>query len=86
LITDQNVDRMRIVIPIRKSSDMDHGNLARLLQANFDSTLDARYAIAKGMLWSTYIHSLSELTEKEFLSGLGQAVNIVTSYGRTNPS
>ncbi len=31
------------------------------MQANFDTALDARYAIAKGALWSTFIHPLSDL-------------------------
>jgi len=39
------------------------------MQANFDSALDARYAIAKGKLWSAFIHPLSELNEEQFFSG-----------------
>lgn len=59
--------------------------LLRLLQANFDSALDARYAVARGILWAVYIHPLSALTDREFLPGLGQTVNIVRTYGRVGP-
>lgn len=86
VITDEAADRMRIVIPIRTAAEVEAEELFRILQANFDSALDARYAIARGVLWSTYIHPLSALTEKEFLSGLGQAVNIVTTYGESYSS
>ena len=55
--------------------------LLRLMQANFDSALDARYAIAQGALWSTFIHPLSSINDEDFVSGLGQTVNLVLTYG-----
>ena len=86
IITDPNADRMRIIIPIRKADGLDASEMQRILQANFDTALDARYAIAKGVLWSTFIHPLSSLSDKDFLSGLSQAINIVISYGETYSS
>jgi hypothetical protein len=86
IITDSNADRMRIMVPITKAEELDAGELQRVLQANFDTALDARYAIAKGILWSTFIHPLSSLSDKGFLSGLGQTVNIVMTYGETYSS
>ena len=58
----------------------------RLMQANFDSALDARYAIAQDTLWGVFIHSLSELSDDEFLTALGETVNIVLTYGTTYSS
>ncbi|MEM7524503.1 MAG: hypothetical protein AAF360_12240, partial [Pseudomonadota bacterium] len=55
--------------------------LLRLMQANFDTALDARYAVAQGRLWSVYIHPLSALGKDEFISGLGQTVNLARTYG-----
>ena len=81
IATDESADRMRIVIPILSSDQLDEALLHRLMQANFDSTLDARYAIAQGILWSTFIHPLSSLTEEDFLSGIGQTINTVNSFG-----
>ena len=81
VITDEKADRMRIIAPVAKSEDLDKKQLYRLMQANFDSALDARYSIAKGVIWSAYIHPLSPLTDKEFLEGVGQVVNLVATYG-----
>lgn len=46
IITDEAADRMRIIIPIDQTEDLTQDELYRLLQANFESALDARYAIA----------------------------------------
>ena len=86
MIFDVAADRMRIVIPIGPSEDLPPDELMRLMQANFDSALDARYAIARGLLWGTYIHPLSTLTDEEFLLGLGQTANVVLSFGTSYSS
>ena len=86
VITDQNSNRMRIVIPIARAAALSKAELYRVMQANFDSALDARYAIAQEILWSTFIHPLNSLTEEDFLSGIGQTINIVTSFGSTYSS
>lgn len=83
LITDPRADRMRIVIPIADAGTLNKAALYRIMQANFDSALDARYAIAQGVLWSTFLHPLASLTETDFIMGVGQAINIVTSFGTT---
>ncbi len=36
--------------------------------ANFDTAMDARYAIAQGGLWRTVLHPFAALTDDEFLS------------------
>jgi len=81
VITDEEANRMRIIIPIIEMENIDNDQLHRVMQANFDSALDARYAIAKNILWSAYIHPLTSLSDEEFLNGLGQTVNLVTNYG-----
>jgi hypothetical protein len=53
----------------------------RLMQANFDSALDARYAVANGRLWGVFIHPLSPLEKNQFLSGLVQTVTVARTYG-----
>tara|TARA_R110000782_G_scaffold53221_16_gene113524 strand:- start:2706 stop:3260 length:555 start_codon:yes stop_codon:yes gene_type:complete len=83
VITDEEADRMRIVIPITETSELTEKHLYRIMQANFDSALDARYAIAKEILWSAYIHPLSTLSDEDFLSGLGQTINLVDTFGGT---
>ena len=86
VITDQKVNRMRIISAIGKSEDLPQDELYRLMQANFDSSLDARYAIAKETLWSAFIHPLSTLTDRDFLSGIGQVVNLVETLGSSYSS
>lgn len=81
IATDDQADRMRVMIPIGPANQLDEALLFRMMQANFDSALDARYAIAQGILWSTFIHPLSSLTEEDFLSGIGQTINTAASFG-----
>jgi hypothetical protein len=86
VITDEKADRMRIIIPIIETEKLDHEYLYRIMQANFDSALDARYAIAKQILWSAYLHPLSSLNDDEFIIGIGQTINLVSTFGTTYSS
>ena len=86
VITDPAAGRMRIVIPIVMETSLGPERVKRIMQANFDSALDARYALAQGVLWATFIHPLSSLSDEEFLSGLSQTLNLVATYGSTYSS
>ncbi|MFQ5755348.1 MAG: hypothetical protein ACE5H7_04550 [Acidiferrobacterales bacterium] len=86
VITDESADRMRIISPITRASALSETELMRITQANFDSALDARYAVARDTLWSAFLHPLRSLTDTEFLSGLGQVVNLVATYGKSYSS
>ncbi len=81
ILTDQRADRMRIMIPIADASDLEAEVLYRMLQANYESALDARYAIAQGLVWVAYIHPLSPLTETELVLALAQTYNAAETYG-----
>ncbi|QMU60185.1 MAG: hypothetical protein GKR92_13475 [Gammaproteobacteria bacterium] len=86
IITDEKADRMRVIVPIVKVEDIEEGELLRLMQANFDSALDARYSIANGVIWSAFIHPLSVLSDEEFISGLAQAMTAAATFGSTYSS
>ena len=86
IITDEKADRMRVIVPIVKVKDIEEGELLRLMQANFDSALDARYSIANGVIWSAFIHPLSALSDDEFISGLAQAITAAATFGSTYSS
>jgi uncharacterized membrane protein len=86
VVTDESANRMRIVSPILKTEGLDEKTLYRLMQANFDTALDVRYAIANGILWSTFIHPLASLDDEAFLIALGQTVNAVITYGSSYSS
>jgi len=81
IVTDEKADRMRILVPVVEAKELNEKMMFRLLQANFDSALDARYSIAKDVLWSAYIHPLSTLNAKTFLAAIGQVVNLSSTYG-----
>jgi len=86
VITDERADRMRIIVPVARVGDIDSVQMKRLMQANFDSALDARYSIAKGVLWSAFIHPLSELSDHQFIDGLAQTVNLAGTFGTSYSS
>jgi len=81
VVTDRQADRMRVMVPIREAHDLTEPDLRRMMQANFDSALDARYAVANGILWAAYIHPLSPLEKDQFISGLVQTVTAAQTYG-----
>lgn len=81
VVTDQKHGRMRILVAVRKADNMLPDDLNRLMQANFDTALDARYAIAHGIVWATYIHPLRELHDRQLITAVGQTVNLSKTYG-----
>lgn len=83
VIADAQNDRMRILVGISKTESLPAGLYHRLMQANFDTALDARYAIAKGIVWGAFLHPLKALTDRHFLSGVGQTVNLARTFGNT---
>lgn len=83
VIADPRADRMRAMVPIRSADGLDAAELMRLMQANFDSALDARYAVAQGRLWGVFIHPLSPLEKNQLLSAFVQTINVARTYGQT---
>lgn len=86
VLTDPIAERMRIMVPIVAAEQLSQDVLIRLMQANFDTALDARYAISRGVLWGTYIHPLTSLTESDFLSGLIQSITVASNFGTSYSS
>ena len=56
VIVDEPSDRMRAMVPIRSADGLEPEELQRMMQANFDTALDARYAVAQGRVWGG-VHS-----------------------------
>ena len=83
VVADPTADRMRAMVPIRSAAGLSSDELMRLMQANFDSALDARYAVAQGRLWGVFIHPLSPLEKDQLLSALVQTINVARTYGQT---
>lgn len=74
-------DRMRAMVPIASVGDVTPEEMERMMQANFDTALDARYAVAQGRVWGVFIHPLAALEREQFLSALAQTVNLARTYG-----
>ncbi|SEW37735.1 hypothetical protein SAMN04488515_2389 [Cognatiyoonia koreensis] len=81
IVMDVRADRMRAMVPIRAATEMTPEEMLRVMQANFDTALDARYAIAGDRLWGVFIHPLSPLEKDQLISGIAQTVNIANTYG-----
>lgn len=86
IVTDLRANRMRILVPVASTSGLSDKDLMRLMQANFDTALDARYAVANDRLWSVFVHPLAQLERAQFVSGLAQTVTLARNYGSTYAS
>ncbi len=88
VVTDSTNNRMRIISPITKIISLEENMLQNALIANFHSALDVKYAISDGIIWSAFIHPLSELSDKQVESAISQVyyanVNFGTSYASTS--
>ena len=81
LISDPNHDRMRIVAPIKEYRKITRKQLDAAMESNYHLALDARYAVSDGVLFSVYIHPLSELSNKQLRSAVEQVSILALSFG-----
>jgi len=83
VVSDPPVDRIRIFAPV-SGADLNDGELLyRLLRANFETALDARYCIWRGTLFAAFMHPLAALDEATFIDGMEQVVTLVKTTGGT---
>ncbi len=81
LISDVAHDRMRIISTITEYKDVTKEQLDAMMVSNFHTSLDARYGVSHGILYSAYIHPLSSLTEEQIKSAVTQVANLALSFG-----
>lgn len=81
LISDTVHDRMRIISPVTAFEALSQELLHTLLESNYHRSLDARYAVSDGMLYSAYIHPMSLLTAEQIESAVIQVSNLAASFG-----
>ncbi len=82
-ITDKNNNRMRIMTPIIEQKKLAYTDMLKLMEANFHTALDVKYAITNGVLWSVFIHPLKELSTEQVLSAIEQVYTAAHTYGST---
>jgi hypothetical protein len=82
-VTDEKHNRMRIISPIIEEEKLSNAEKQKLLEANFHTALDARYAIANNYLWAVFIHPLRELSKNQVVDAINQVYTAVLTYGTT---
>jgi len=89
LMTIADEDRIRIIAPIFSLEQLDndpaiqHAVLRRLLQANFDQSADARYAIFDGIVFATLTSPRTIVHESDLDRFVTQIVNLHKNTFRT---
>ena len=81
IVTNAEADRMRLVMPIKPTSELSVEEVQSMMLANFHSALDARYAVSNGIVVSVFIHPLSTLQERDARSAILQVNNLVENFG-----
>jgi len=82
-VWDSAANRMRLMSPVAEVGMLSEALMFRMLQANYDSALDARYATAQGVVWSVFIHPLSSLDEEFLISAIRQVHIAAETFGST---
>lgn len=82
-ITDEKNNRMRIMSPIIKQKELAFQDMLKLMEANFHTALDVKYAISEEVLWSVFIHPLKQLDKDGVLSAINQVYAAAVTYGTT---
>ncbi len=83
VFADEHHDRVRIMVPVAEIGPRDVELLMVALSANFDRALDAKYAMKDGILWATFLHRLSWVTEEELDDAIDQVLTLAQNTGTT---
>lgn len=86
VITDKSHNRMRIMTAIIKVGDLKQKHYTDMLEANFDRSLDVRYAINDGLVWSCFIHPLGQLIDSQVVGAIKQVDKAANTFGTTYSS
>ena len=86
MLTNEKHDRMRVIAPVLEVDNLKIEHYQKMLEANFHTALDTRYAISGGIVYSTFIHPLSPLRDTQFASALMQVANLAKTFGSTYSS
>lgn len=86
IITDETHNRMRMITPIAEVEEIKEEQYVEMLEANFHTALDVKYAISEGFIWTTFIHPLKELSEYQVRDGIKQVYLGTITFGSTYSS
>ena len=85
-VSDATHDRMRLIAAIAKRDSVEAAHLEILLTANFHTTLDARYALSKGIIYAAFLHPMSTLTREQLASAIRQVAALAQNFGSSYSS
>jgi len=86
MISDSAANRMRLVSPVIEADKLTEQQIAATLISNYHLALDARYAIGDGVLVTTFIHPLAELSKAQLLSAIRQVATLNKTFGTSYSS
>lgn len=86
MVSDSTANRMRLIAPVIEADKLTEQQVAATLVSNYHLALDARYAIGDGVLVSTFIHPLAELSQSQLLSAIRQVATLNKTFGTTYSS
>ncbi len=66
---------LRMLVPIAPAAEA-MTFLEEFLSANFDATLETRYALHQGVLWGVWQHSVLGLTVEDFSTAIEHAIEL----------
>lgn len=75
ILLSEDKNWLRILIPIAPKGDAQPF-LDKLLEANFDVTLETRYAIYENVLWGVFQHNFSTLTVADFTLAIQRLLDL----------
>ena len=85
-VSDAEHDRMRLVAPILRESEVTETQRKLMLAANYHTALDTRYATSRGIVFAAFLHPISTLDEDTIRSGLRQVASLARTFGSTYTS
>ena len=81
VMAHHDTDRLRIMVPVAAVDHPDPQTFQRLLEANFITALDARYAIYSDVLWAIFLGPLSEVSEHLFDTAITEVLQLAANTG-----
>jgi hypothetical protein len=66
---------VRMLVPIAPAADA-MTFVEEFLSANFDATLETRYAVNQGVLWGVWQHSVAGLTTEDFNTAIDRSIDL----------
>jgi hypothetical protein len=79
VLLSEDLSWLRLLIPIAPAQEA-MAFLPQLLEANFDDTQAARYALRQGVLWCVFQHSRTSLSPADFISTI-QRLLLMKQHG-----